>query len=115
MKAIILSAGRGKRLARASGEGPKCMVPVQGQPLIEWQLDSLARCGIPRASVVLGYGADKVRRLLSARRRPIRASVRTCSLLSYTRSIGRSLPSSVTSRPMTGWSRFAMAISGLAI
>lgn len=76
MKAIILSAGRGKRLARAGGEGPKCLVPVQGQPLIEWQLDSLARCGIPRASVVLGYGADKVRRLLTAKRRPIRVDSR---------------------------------------
>lgn len=70
MKAIILSAGRGKRLARATAEGPKCLVRVQGRTLLDWQLDSLSRCGITRAHVVLGYGADQVRRQLRARRSP---------------------------------------------
>jgi len=76
MKAIILSAGRGKRLAQAAARGPKCLVPVRGQALIEWQLDSLARCGITRAGIVLGYGAAKVQRLLAGKRRPLRIESR---------------------------------------
>nr|MCU0936065.1 NTP transferase domain-containing protein [Gammaproteobacteria bacterium] len=42
MKAIILSAGQGKRLLPATERSPKCTVPLAGRPLIEWQLDHLA-------------------------------------------------------------------------
>jgi choline kinase len=39
---------------------PKCLLPVRGQPLIEWQIDTLARCGIEDVAVVVGFGAEAV-------------------------------------------------------
>ncbi len=67
MKAVILSAGQGKRLLPLTADCPKCILPVRGRSLIEWQIDELAKCGINQVSVVLGFRADKVERLLRER------------------------------------------------
>ena len=64
MKAIILSAGQGKRLLPLTSELPKCLLPIGGKTLLEHQLDALAHCGVNQATVVVGYGADKVESLL---------------------------------------------------
>lgn len=60
MKAIILSAGQGRRLLPLTERIPKCILPVRGRPLIGWQIDTLARCGIADITVVTGYGAGEV-------------------------------------------------------
>ena len=67
MKAVILSAGQGKRLLPLTADCPKCILPVQGRSLIEWQIDELAKCGIDQVTVVLGFRADKVERILCER------------------------------------------------
>jgi choline kinase len=67
MKAVILSAGQGKRLLPLTADSPKCILPIMGQTLIEWQIDELAKCGIDQVTVVLGYRADKVERILRTR------------------------------------------------
>lgn len=67
MKAVILSAGQGKRLLPLTADSPKCILPIMGQTLIEWQIEELAKCGIDQVSVVLGYRADKVERILRSR------------------------------------------------
>ena len=46
MKAIILAAGQGTRLRPYTNDRPKCMVPLQGRPLIEHQLGVLRGAGI---------------------------------------------------------------------
>lgn len=67
MKAIILSAGQGRRLLPLTTDCPKCLLPVQGRTLIEWQIDELLKCGIEQVIVVVGYRADKVELLLRTR------------------------------------------------
>lgn len=67
MKTIILSAGQGKRLLPLTADIPKCLLPIQGKKLIEWQIDALFSAGIDRVSVVVGYGADQVEQLLTKR------------------------------------------------
>lgn len=67
MKAVILSAGQGKRLLPLTADCPKCILRVRGQSLIEWQIDELAKCGIDQVTVVLGFRADKVERILCER------------------------------------------------
>ena len=67
MKAIILSAGQGKRLLPLTADNPKCLLNIDGRSLIEWQINELAKCGIERVSVVVGYHADRVERLLHQR------------------------------------------------
>ncbi|MDH3518851.1 MAG: phosphocholine cytidylyltransferase family protein [Myxococcales bacterium] len=68
MKAIILSAGQGRRLLPMTAERPKCLLPVDGdQSMLSMQLGALARCGIERASVVVGFGAAAVEAQLAER------------------------------------------------
>ena len=81
MKAVILSAGQGKRLLPLTENSPKCILPIMGKTLIEWQIDELAKCGIDQVAVVLGYRADKVERILNSRYGPHR--VRTIYNAAY--------------------------------
>ena len=60
MKAIILSAGQGRRLLPLTANRPKCLIPLSGRPVLEWQLRNLAAAGIEEAVVVTGFGADQV-------------------------------------------------------
>jgi len=64
MKAVILGAGQGRRLLPLTQNTPKCILPIMGQTLIEWQIDELAKCGIEQVAVVVGYRADKVQQVL---------------------------------------------------
>ncbi len=61
MRAIILSAGQGKRLLPLTREIPKCLLEVcEGTSLLDYQLRTLAACGVGEASVWMGFGADRV-------------------------------------------------------
>ncbi len=66
MKAIILNAGQGQRLLPLTETTPKCLLPVDGRrPALEIQLRTLAARGIQRATVMTGFGADKVEQFLA--------------------------------------------------
>jgi choline kinase len=54
-KAIIVAAGRGRRLGENTAEIPKCMVRVNGQPILHWQLRAFAAAGIRDIAIVRGY------------------------------------------------------------
>jgi NDP-sugar pyrophosphorylase family protein len=45
MKAIILAAGMGSRLAPLTDDRPKVLVPVLGRPILFRQLDHLTAAG----------------------------------------------------------------------
>ena len=70
MKAIILSAGQGKRLLPLTERAPKCMLPVLGRPLVGRQIDALMRCGVDDITVVVGFGAELVEAGLAERYGP---------------------------------------------
>jgi len=60
MRAVILAAGRGSRL-RHLGEGrPKCLVELEGKPLIERQIAALRRGGMEEIGVVRGYRSEMI-------------------------------------------------------
>ena len=58
MKAILLSAGQGSRLAPLTADRPKCLLSVGSRTLIDWQLEALKACGIPDVAVVIGFQAE---------------------------------------------------------
>tara|TARA_B100000575_G_scaffold27000_1_gene18222 strand:- start:28363 stop:29112 length:750 start_codon:yes stop_codon:yes gene_type:complete len=60
MKSIILAAGEGKRLRPLTNDIPKCMVEVDGTPLIEHQINCLKRNGIKEINICLGYSSESV-------------------------------------------------------
>jgi choline kinase len=60
MKAIIVAAGRGRRLGTETDAIPKCMVNVAGRAILHHQLDALAAAGVDDFVVVRGYRGDLI-------------------------------------------------------
>jgi bifunctional UDP-N-acetylglucosamine pyrophosphorylase/glucosamine-1-phosphate N-acetyltransferase/UDP-N-acetylglucosamine pyrophosphorylase len=56
--AIILAAGKGKRMA---SDLPKVLVPVCGRPMIRYVIDAVREAGIQRILLVIGYRGELVR------------------------------------------------------
>ncbi len=65
MKAIILSAGQGSRLLPLTQSRPKCLLPVGGRTILEWQLRALAANGVMDVTVVTGFHAEDVEELIA--------------------------------------------------
>ena len=61
MQAIILAAGMGKRLGDLTRNNTKCMVKVNGVPLIDRALTQLSRLDLSRVILVIGYEGEKLR------------------------------------------------------
>ena len=59
-QAMILAAGKGSRLAPLTNTTPKPMLPVQGKPLIQWQVEALANCGIHNLVINLHHLGDQI-------------------------------------------------------
>jgi choline kinase len=57
-KAIIVAAGRGKRLGNETDDIPKCMVKVAGRSILHWQLRALEAAGVDDVVIVRGYLGD---------------------------------------------------------
>ena len=60
LRAIVLAAGRGARMRPLSDETPKPLLPVRGQPLIEWHLEALARDGVREIVVNTAWLEDRI-------------------------------------------------------
>lgn len=67
MKAFVLAAGEGRRLRPLTDRVPKCLVPVQGTPLLEIWLRLLEASGVTAALVNRHHLSDDVREFLSRR------------------------------------------------
>ncbi|ASL28553.1 phosphocholine cytidylyltransferase family protein [Azotobacter chroococcum] len=63
----MLSAGQGRRLLPFTENSPKCLLDIAGRSVIEWQIDALLAAGIGHVTVVVGYGAEQVERVLHDR------------------------------------------------
>lgn len=75
MKAVILSAGQGRRLLPLTEKLPKCALPVAGRPIILRQIDTLFAAGIEQVVVVLGHEVEAVEQMLA--RHPRHRQIRT--------------------------------------
>ena len=60
MKVIIIGAGRGSRLRPLTDDRPKCMLPVDGRPILQWILDAFAHHGLDDVVFVGGYRMESV-------------------------------------------------------
>ena len=72
MKAFLLAAGVGSRLRPITDTVPKCMVAIDGRPLIDIWLDAFDAAGIDEILVNLHHLPDVVRSHLAARTGPPR-------------------------------------------
>src|SRR5690349_17666261 len=62
MKAFLLAAGLGTRLRPITDTLPKCLVPVNGRPLLSYWMDLLEEYGVTDVLINLHYLPDPVRR-----------------------------------------------------
>lgn len=62
MKAFLLAAGYGSRLKPLTDTTPKCLVPVQGVPLLAWWLKLLKKHGVEEVLVNTHYLSEQVER-----------------------------------------------------
>lgn len=65
MKAFLLAAGFGTRLRPLTETTPKCLIPIQGKPLMEWWLQLFLEHGVTEVLVNTHYLADQVRDFLN--------------------------------------------------
>lgn len=57
-RAILIAAGRGKRLGPHTEEIPKCMVQVGARPILGWVWKAFEAAGIEELVVIRGYRGD---------------------------------------------------------
>ncbi len=60
-RAILLLAGRGRRLGELTAEIPKCLLDVGGVSILERSLLALSEAGFREAILVVGYGSKAIR------------------------------------------------------
>lgn len=60
MKAVIVAAGRGKRLMPLTSNCPKPLLQVRGRPILDYLLHGLKRAGIYEVIIVVRYLGEKI-------------------------------------------------------
>ena len=58
MRAVVLAAGRGRRMGHHTADRPKCLVELGGRTLLERQVVALRAAGAAEVAVVAGWRAD---------------------------------------------------------
>jgi mannose-1-phosphate guanylyltransferase len=71
MKAFLLAAGLGTRLRPITDTTPKCLVQIDGTPLLDIWLGKLAAAGVEEVLVNLHHLPDRVRKHLAQRPQPV--------------------------------------------
>lgn len=61
MRVLLLAAGRGTRLSPLTDTIPKCLVPINGRPLLDYWIRMLIDSGVHPVLVNLHHFADKVK------------------------------------------------------
>ncbi|MCL0065838.1 sugar phosphate nucleotidyltransferase, partial [Dehalococcoidia bacterium] len=65
-QAIILAAGEGQRLKPFTRLLPKVMLPIAGNPILQYVVEALAQNGIRRLVMVVGYHKEQVQDYFSS-------------------------------------------------
>ena len=60
-KAIIIAAGRGRRLMPTTADAPKCFAEVAGKRLIDWAIEAFSANDLKDICFIGGYQIDKVK------------------------------------------------------
>lgn len=67
MRAILLAAGRGRRLEASGWLLPKCLLPFRDTTILDNMLDALVSHGVNDVTLVVGYRQELVRAAVEAR------------------------------------------------
>ena len=59
-KAVVLAGGKSSRLRQDGPPAPKCMLEVNGKPLLHYVLERVRGMDIGRLFLLVGFGAELV-------------------------------------------------------
>ncbi len=59
-QAIVIAAGMGARLGAMTESLPKCLLPLNGQTILDYQRQAFANNGIAKTAIVTGHQAEKL-------------------------------------------------------
>ncbi len=62
MRAIIIGAGRGRRLMPTTENAPKCFAEIRGKRILDWTVEALEAGGVTEICFVGGYRMEAVER-----------------------------------------------------
>lgn len=62
MKAFLLAAGHGTRLRPLTDSTPKCLLPIQGRPMLDWWLERCRDAGVTEVRINLHAHGPQVQR-----------------------------------------------------
>lgn len=65
MKALLLAAGLGTRLRPITNTIPKCLVPINNKPLLQYWFENLSAVGISEFLVNTHYFSDEVEKFIN--------------------------------------------------
>lgn len=60
MKAIILAAGRGRRLQPTTDQLPKTLIEIHGKTILDHQIEALSNAGVTDIVIVVGFQKDMI-------------------------------------------------------
>lgn len=60
MKAVIIAGGKGTRIAELYPDIPKPMIPIDGVPVLQREIECLRKQNISELIITVGYKADKI-------------------------------------------------------
>ena len=55
MKVVIMAGGKGTRIAEVNSQVPKPMIPIDGKPILEYQIETLRRQGYTDIILIVGH------------------------------------------------------------
>ena len=61
MKIVVIAGGQGTRIASVNADIPKAMIPIDGKPILEYQILMAKRYGFTDFLFIIGYLGDQIR------------------------------------------------------
>lgn len=55
MKVVIMAGGKGTRIAQVNATVPKPMIPIEGKPILEYQIETLKKQGYTDIILIVGH------------------------------------------------------------
>lgn len=62
MKVVIMAGGKGTRIAQVNATVPKPMIPIEGKPILEYQIEALKKQGYTDIILIVGHMGNVIQK-----------------------------------------------------
>ena len=62
MKVVIMAGGKGTRIAQVNATVPKPMIPIEGKPILEYQIETLKKQGYTDIILIVGHMGNVIQK-----------------------------------------------------